>query len=193
MPQPPPCTHVALWLGFWGWKGAEGWGGAKISPGSFFSRLRLERGSQKLTAVQGQVARGRGRPIEYCSVQEVDGGLGVNDLEDLAEQGAQLLRRHLGEGEGERGGVWGSTRALHPELGRAPRGAAPLPHPQCDLRLILELWVIFLEPYFVLRGQHHQAASLHGHHAALRQRARRQRLGALGAEALAGGDAGVLS
>lgn len=55
------------------------------------------------------MARGRGRPIEYCSVQEVDGGLGVNDLEDLAEQGAQLLRRHLGEGEGERGGVWGSS------------------------------------------------------------------------------------
>lgn len=128
MPQPPPCAHVALWLGFWGWKGAEGWGGAKISPGSFFSRLRLERGSQKLTAVQGQVARGRGRPIEYCSVQEVDGGLGVNDLEDLAEQGAQLLRRHLGEGEGK-GEACGAALCPTSRISASTPGSSTSPPP----------------------------------------------------------------
>lgn len=34
-------------------------------------------------------------PIKYGSVQEVDGGLRVHDLEDLAKQGAQLFRGNL--------------------------------------------------------------------------------------------------
>lgn len=41
---------------------------------------------------------GCGGPIEYGSVQKVDGGLRVHDLEHLPEQGAQLLRRHLSWG-----------------------------------------------------------------------------------------------
>lgn len=89
-------------------------------------RLRLERGSQKqaLTAVQGQVARRRGRPIEYCSVQEVDGGLGVNNLEDLAEQGAQLLRRHLGRERGKGRRVGQQPLYLSSPPGLRGQGAA---------------------------------------------------------------------
>ena len=34
-------------------------------------------------------------PIKYGSVQEVNGGLRVHDLEDLAKQGAQLFRGDL--------------------------------------------------------------------------------------------------
>ena len=48
-----------------------------------------------LTAVQGQVPGGCGGAVEYGPVQKVDGGLCVDDLEHLAEQQTQLLRRRL--------------------------------------------------------------------------------------------------
>ena len=47
------------------------------------------------TTVQRQVVGRCGSPIKYCSVQKVDGGLRVNNLEDLAEQGAQLFSGDL--------------------------------------------------------------------------------------------------
>lgn len=45
-----------------------------------------------LTAVEREVSGWCGRSIENSSVQEVDGGLRVDDLEHLTEQQAQLLR-----------------------------------------------------------------------------------------------------
>lgn len=45
--------------------------------------------------MQGQVVGGGGGPIKYGPVQEVDGGLRVHNLEDLAEQGAQFLGSSL--------------------------------------------------------------------------------------------------
>lgn len=74
------------------------------------------------------MARGRGRPIEYCSVQKVDGGLGVNDLEDLAEQGAQLLRRHLGEGEGK-GEACGAALCPTSRISASTPGSSTSPPP----------------------------------------------------------------
>lgn len=52
-----------------------------------------------LTAVEREVSGWCGRSIENSSVQEVDGGLRVDDLEHLTEQQAQLLRRCLNTSE----------------------------------------------------------------------------------------------
>ena len=48
-----------------------------------------------LTAVEGVVPRGGSGSVKDGPVQEVDGGLGVDDLEDLAEEQAQFFSSSL--------------------------------------------------------------------------------------------------
>lgn len=93
-------------------------------------------GEQAHTAVQGQVPCWRRGPVEDGAVQEVDGGLGVNDLEDLAEQGAQLLSTHL-----QQQGAVAEPREGEPlSLWLCGMGVGPLQGQECADPESITLW-----------------------------------------------------
>lgn len=80
-------------------------GGGRGSGNEALARCRGDRDNsitvrpRSRTAVKGQVVGGCRGPIEYGSVQKIDGGLRVHDLEDLPQQRAQLLRSDLPWGQ----------------------------------------------------------------------------------------------
>ena len=88
------------------------------------------------TAVERQVVGGCRGPVKYGSVQKVDGGLCVHNLEDLPEQGAQLLSSDLQQSWTLLGGLPGTcfSGPGPPTSQQVPKGTSPRPEGSLDPR-----------------------------------------------------------